>query len=564
MKYAALLLLGSVLFAKGDTTELLVRKERTSSRKLLISREECSLKKNRKQIPCKCTKPTKWEKTYCKTYFEENSVRESRIIGGVDVPSGTYPWFARGITSNGDWHGCGGSLISSEYVLTAAHCTGSPAHSFQIGALCPNQSNNCGQNMVTVQVDEVIDHPSYNSNSLNNDFSLIRLKTKVQGIDPVPIDQGTYVDNYTSSKRDLWPIGFGNMNPNGANYSPTLKHVEVAYVTDSACKSAYGNTNIKPAMMCAADPGQDSCQGDSGGPLYDNEESVLVGVVSWGYGCADPKFPGVYSKISDEFNWIKSTVCNGHSNPKPSFCGGTPTPPTPTPPTPTPPTPTPPTPTPPTSCGNNQKLVEVVIETDAYPMETTWVVEDANGQELMNGGPYSDSGETFTETECLPKNGMYKFIIRDSYGDGLIEAPVGLYKVTWDGEEYIGSPDFQSVDMYEFGGSSSGNCGNNKVEYKLNFRTDDYGTDTYFDVISGSSEVVFSGGYEMFYDSNTDYEEVACLPKGTCYTLTFHDFYGDGMCCEVGKGYLKVSIDGVKKTKSKFKSGYKKKKKICV
>ena len=67
----------------------------------------------------------------------------------------------------------------------------------------------------------------------------------------------------------------------------------------------YGG-DILASMMCAADPGQDSCQGDSGGPLYDSDSNTLVGVVSWGYGCADARYPGVYSRISNQWDdWIK-------------------------------------------------------------------------------------------------------------------------------------------------------------------------------------------------------------------------------------------------------------------
>ncbi len=76
-------------------------------------------------------------------------------------------------------------------------------------------------------------------------------------------------------------------------------HVNVNYVKQSTCNSNYSGA-ITDEMMCAADTDQDSCQGDSGGPLYDSDSSSLVGVVSWGQGCAEANFPGVYARISDQ------------------------------------------------------------------------------------------------------------------------------------------------------------------------------------------------------------------------------------------------------------------------
>jgi trypsin len=92
------------------------------------------------------------------------------------------------------------------------------------------------------------------------------------------------------SGKSLWTIGFGNTSTSSNSYPSRLRHVEIKYVTDSTCNSKYGG-GITSNMMCAADPGQDSCQGDSGGPLYDADNGVLVGIVSWGYGCADPNYP---------------------------------------------------------------------------------------------------------------------------------------------------------------------------------------------------------------------------------------------------------------------------------
>ena len=97
----------------------------------------------------------------------------------------------------------------------------------------------------------------------------------------------------------LFKLGHGTTSSGGAA-SNNLLRVEVSYVTTSECTSTYSydNGDITGNMMCATDGGKDSCQGDSGGPLYDEVANTLVGIVSWGIGCADPSFPGVYSRVS--------------------------------------------------------------------------------------------------------------------------------------------------------------------------------------------------------------------------------------------------------------------------
>jgi len=97
-------------------------------------------------------------------------------------------------------------------------------------------------------------------------------------------------------------LGAGNQVP------AILQEVNVTVISNAACKAAPRpyKENINEAMLCAAAPGKDSCQGDSGGPLIllENRRQTLVGVVSWGVGCALPEFPGVYARVTVAMDWI--------------------------------------------------------------------------------------------------------------------------------------------------------------------------------------------------------------------------------------------------------------------
>jgi len=117
------------------------------------------------------------------------------IIGGSIPPVNTYPWFAQALTSTSAWDGCGGSLVTPEFVLTAAHCMSNTLAKYKIGAYC-NQAGNCGQASQIVNVAAKYVHESYNSNTMDNDFALVKLATRVTVIAPVKMDQGTVSPNY--------------------------------------------------------------------------------------------------------------------------------------------------------------------------------------------------------------------------------------------------------------------------------------------------------------------------------------------------------------------------------
>jgi len=213
-------------------------------------------------------------------------------------------------------------------------------------------------------------------------------------------------------------------------------------VKQSTCNSNY-NGDITPDMMCAADTNQDSCQGDSGGPLYDSENDALVGVVSWGIGCALANYPGVYSRVSDQISWIEEEICKAgaHNEPRPSFCGtvGPSNPPTPAPPTPAP-----------TPCtGSTFKLS---LTTDDYPGETEWILNNnCDNEETLSGGPYQSGGTEYVEEKCVP-TGEYTFTINDSYGDGICCGyGSGSYTLEYDGDVIKQGGTFTSSESTTFG-----------------------------------------------------------------------------------------------------------------
>ncbi|RDD36299.1 Trypsin-1 [Trichoplax sp. H2] len=253
-----------------------------------------------KQVP----RPVAW---HMEPRLEDN---EDKIVGGQNSAPGEFPFIVSLRKKSGKYtyHFCGGSIISSSTVLTAAHCTvGTQANKVTVIAGEHDIVASDGTEQ-SVLASKLIEHPSYSSRTLDNDFSIIRLSnsfTYNANVKAVPLQMQ---DDIGVSK--VTAIGWGALSEGGS--SPRiLQDVTVTVVSNSDCNAAYSG-GITDNMLCAGEPsgGKDSCQGDSGGPLISGSGSspTLVGVVSWGQGCARPGYPGVYARVSRAHSWIKQEM----------------------------------------------------------------------------------------------------------------------------------------------------------------------------------------------------------------------------------------------------------------
>ncbi|XP_073208968.1 neurotrypsin-like isoform X3 [Lepidochelys kempii] len=247
--------------------------------------------------------------------------RKKRIIGGDKSLRGGWPWQAS-LRLQGFHRDtrllCGATLIHSCWVLTAAHCfkrfgTDVRRYRLRVGDYHTGVREAFEREM---PIERIVLHRNYRSSSNDNDIALVRMRGRGSHClsfnhHVLPICLPDRKEKAAINSQACIISGWGDT---GKSYSRTLLQGAVPLLPREDCEARYRG-KFTNRMICAGnlseDKRVDSCQGDSGGPLMCQRSTgrwVILGIISWGYGCGRKDSPGVYTKVSKFVPWIKKVT----------------------------------------------------------------------------------------------------------------------------------------------------------------------------------------------------------------------------------------------------------------
>lgn len=233
---------------------------------------------------------------------------EQTVVGGTQAAANTWPGTVA-LFSNGEQI-CGGALVADAWVLTAGHCIDSSRTNGGISNVVIGRQRLSSGGGESIAVKKAFPHPGFSMRTLDDDIALLQLSKKSTSprVKLIRADQAAAIAAGTT----VTVVGWGLETESGWQTSDVLRQVSLPVISNSQCRSYRNYGAVTDNQICAGYPagGKDACQGDSGGPLYAQigGETVDVGVVSWGIGCARANSPGVYTRISSYLSWIAQTT----------------------------------------------------------------------------------------------------------------------------------------------------------------------------------------------------------------------------------------------------------------
>ncbi|KAK7482049.1 hypothetical protein BaRGS_00026741 [Batillaria attramentaria] len=261
--------------------------------------------------------------------------RVKRIVNGRATRKGEVPWMAM-VLANGVYQ-CGGSILDSRHILTAAHCLIQQVRYYwwtatkqlrpgELTVIVGNHKRDVNALQTRHDVIKIIPHPLFDNTTNDNDLAILVLNREL-------VLRRSVRHICLPSARDLLPrsaavAGWGHTKRRDSihgtfkpKFHTVLKKATLTVYLPQECRSRFRDTRpnqhqiVTDGMMCAHDnslQGRDTCAGDSGGPLYaipaGGQSYVQFGIVSWGYGCGVPGEPGYYTYIPHYIHWIRNIL----------------------------------------------------------------------------------------------------------------------------------------------------------------------------------------------------------------------------------------------------------------
>ncbi len=245
------------------------------------------------------------------------------VVGGSDAVQGQFPYLVSVVSSGwfGTSHICGGAILDSTTVLTAAHCAdGSTTASLRVSYGSTNRTAG-----TTVSLSRVTMHPAYSTSTINNDMAVLKLSRAIP-LDGVKAAAIPLAASGSVASGAVQVAGWGKTAGSSQALPVQAQYADLNIVDRATCGARWSDINdITKNMMCAggANDGLTSCNGDSGGPLVQDQggKAVLVGIVSWGmYGCSSDR-PAVFADPAESGmqSWIKAN--SGGTSARPAAAG---------------------------------------------------------------------------------------------------------------------------------------------------------------------------------------------------------------------------------------------------
>ncbi|VEN60176.1 unnamed protein product [Callosobruchus maculatus] len=255
-----------------------------------------------------------------------SNVTTARVVGGVPAELGQFPWMVAlgyrnpSVPKSPKWL-CGGTMITDIHVLTAAHCVYKRTDLYlaRVGELDLYEQND-GAFPEDIPIAQAKMHENYSKVSFTNDIAILTLARRPRNdmVWPICLPHAEPLRSQSFEKYQPFVAGWGAVNYRGPS-SSILRTAEIPVLPTENCKNAFKvqpNIVIDERILCAgwSTGEKDACQGDSGGPLMygktedNNVRYYQIGVVSFGYRCAERDFPGAYTRVTHFIDWIQRNV----------------------------------------------------------------------------------------------------------------------------------------------------------------------------------------------------------------------------------------------------------------